>query len=92
MFSLHAEKRPTRNPHYRFRNWNTSKRSIIRFSISLRGLIMLPVVALEGTGLGLFIVKSYIDHWKGKIWLKSIEGKGTTFHIQLPIKSHLVLI
>ncbi len=40
---------------------------------------------IEGTGLGLFIVKSYINRWKGKIWFESQLGEGTTFYIQLPI-------
>lgn len=44
----------------------------------------------EGTGLGLFIVKSYIDKWNGKIRFESTLGKGTTCYIQLPIKSKTV--
>ena len=39
---------------------------------------------VEGTGLGLFIVKSYIDRWKGKVTFESIKGKGTVFTIVLP--------
>lgn len=39
----------------------------------------------EGTGLGLFIVKSYIALWDGRIWLDSEINKGTTLYMELPV-------
>lgn len=39
----------------------------------------------EGTGLGLHIVQSIVEHHKGEVHVKSELGKGTTFHIDLPI-------
>ena len=42
-----------------------------------------------GTGLGLSIVKGLIDILKGKIYLKSVLGKGSTFFFELPLlRSH----
>jgi PAS domain S-box-containing protein len=39
-----------------------------------------------GSGLGLYVVKSYIEGWGGTILVESIYGKGSTFTITLPIK------
>ncbi len=39
----------------------------------------------EGSGLGLFVVKSYVEAWGGKVWFESKEGKGTAFNFSIPI-------
>lgn len=41
-------------------------------------------INIQGTGLGLNIVRSYIDLLKGKISFNSVEGQGTTFNVQIP--------
>lgn len=39
---------------------------------------------IQGTGLGLNIVKRYVDLIKGEISFDSIEGEGTTFKVEFP--------
>jgi PAS domain S-box-containing protein len=39
----------------------------------------------EGTGLGLYVVKSIVDQAGGSLWFKSEQNKGSTFYIIFPI-------
>jgi PAS domain S-box-containing protein len=41
---------------------------------------------IEGTGLGLYIIKSIVEQAKGKIWFSSEENKGSTFYVTIPLK------
>lgn len=37
-----------------------------------------------GTGLGLFITRGLLNAMGGRIWVDSVEGKGSTFALELP--------
>jgi PAS domain S-box-containing protein len=43
---------------------------------------------IQGTGLGLNIVRRYVDILNGEIRFKSEIGEGTTFWIQIPLNRH----
>lgn len=42
-------------------------------------------VEAGGTGLGLYIIQSIVQQTGGKIWFESVQDKGTTFFVQLPL-------
>lgn len=42
----------------------------------------------KGAGIGLLLVKGFIEKHGGEIWVKSILGEGTSFFFTMPIDKH----
>lgn len=45
-----------------------------------------PTAGEHSSGLGLSIVKKFVETMNGQVWCESEEGKGATFFVELPIK------
>ncbi|WP_420155254.1 PAS domain S-box protein [Siphonobacter sp.] len=78
--------------------WCTEVEGHVKFSVSDNGIGIAPgdyakvfdmfrrlhtQKEYPGTGIGLTICKKIVDRHRGKIWLESEAGQGTTFHFTL---------
>ena len=43
-----------------------------------------PRDSIEGTGIGLSVVKKIVEGKRGRVWVESAEGAGATFHFTWP--------
>jgi len=43
-----------------------------------------PTANESSSGVGLYIIKKYVERMNGKVWLESEKGKGSTFFVSLP--------
>lgn len=41
--------------------------------------------SISGLGIGLYLVKELVTLHGGRIWVESVEGRGSTFSVQLPL-------
>lgn len=85
---------PERQPLIRIKTKKTGEQVLLSvqdnglgFSADKKGKIFTMFKRLhnhvEGTGIGLFIVKRIVDNTQGSLEVESEEGKGTTFNIYL---------
>ena len=43
----------------------------------------------KGAGIGLILVKGFLERNDGEIWVESVEGEGSSFYFTLPKNSPL---
>src|SRR5579872_520134 len=41
--------------------------------------------SISGLGIGLYLVNELVTRHRGHVWVESMEGKGSTFYVTLPL-------
>ncbi|MEI2737957.1 MAG: ATP-binding protein [Chitinophagaceae bacterium] len=78
---------------HEIRNENTIRVSIKDngegIAMEMQERIFIPnfTTKSSGTGLGLAMCKGIVEQARGKIWFETEQGRGTTFHVELPVVS-----
>jgi len=72
--------------HYRFSVADNGPGIAPQYHQRIFGIFqtLAPRDEVEGSGLGLALVKKIVEHQGGKIWVESEEGRGATFHFTWP--------
>ena len=75
-------------PSYDYRCEKCKKTFTVVLSIAKfeknKTLSAMPTANESSSGLGLYIVKKYVDQMNGAVTVESQEGKGSTFFVTLP--------
>jgi signal transduction histidine kinase len=74
------------DPFYRFSVTDDGPGIELKYQDRIFGIFqtLLPRDRLEGTGIGLSLVKKVVESKGGKVWVESAPGKGATFYFTWP--------
>ncbi len=93
MIALHVEEREQTSPHFvrlsfivRDNGMGMSEEFVKHIFTPFERADGQEMQGIQGTGLGMTITKALVDAMGGTIDVNSIEGKGTTFTVQLKFK------
>ena len=93
MIALHVEEREQTSPHFvrlsfivRDNGMGMSEEFVKHIFTPFERADGQEMQGIQGTGLGMTITKALVDAMGGTIDVNSVEGKGTTFTVQLKFK------
>ena len=93
MIALHVEEREQTSPHFvrlnfivRDNGMGMSEEFVKHIFTPFERADGQEMQGIQGTGLGMTITKALVDAMGGTVDVSSVEGKGTTFTVQLKFK------